>query len=91
MHAWILRAPVPWSDSPPRPAAFGNREPARSPGRAAISSAGARRRTPATLELEAEADAEAGSAAAEKVGELVAAHIIPRPHSDLGIFQAPDS
>ncbi len=34
---------------------------------------------------------EAGSAAADKAGELVAAHIIPRPHSDLGIFLAPDS
>ncbi len=26
---------------------------------------------------------EAGSAAAQKVGELVAVHVIPRPHSDL--------
>ena len=26
---------------------------------------------------------EAGSAAAQKVGELVASHVIPRPHTDL--------
>lgn len=26
---------------------------------------------------------EAGSAAAQKVGELVASHVIPRPHADL--------
>lgn len=29
------------------------------------------------------ASVEAGSAAANKVGELVSAHVIPRPHSDL--------
>jgi ethanolamine utilization protein EutM len=29
------------------------------------------------------AGVEAGSAAAQRVGELVAAHIIPRPHADI--------
>lgn len=29
------------------------------------------------------ASVEAGSAAANKVGELISAHVIPRPHSDL--------
>jgi microcompartment protein CcmL/EutN len=36
-----------------------------------------------------QAAVEAGSIAADRVGELIAVHIIPRPHPDLQIYLAP--
>ena len=32
------------------------------------------------------ASTDAGAAAAEKVGELVSVHVIPRPHSDIELI-----